>query len=64
MSKKMEFYYFHLMPYPYLPEDFHHQYESTWVTLPNSLYDPEKGHELYNRFIDEIVQAAELGWDG
>lgn len=64
MPKKMEFYYFHLMPYPYLPENFQQQYESTWVTLPNSLYDPEKGHELYNRFIDELVKAAEMGWDG
>ena len=64
MTKKMEFYYFHLMPYPYLPEDFNKQYDSTWVTLPNSLYDPEKGHHLYNRFLDELVRAAELGWDG
>ncbi len=64
MTKKMEFYYFHLMPYPYLPPDFHKQYDSTWITLPNSLYDPEKGHKLYNRYIDELVKAAELGWDG
>src|SRR5690348_17255686 len=47
---KLEFYYFHLMPYPELPEDFHKQYDSTWVTLPNSLYELEK--------------AANLGWDG
>jgi alkanesulfonate monooxygenase SsuD/methylene tetrahydromethanopterin reductase-like flavin-dependent oxidoreductase (luciferase family) len=61
---KLEFYYFHLMPYPYLPDNFKETYNSTWVTLPNSLYDPEKGHQLYNRYIDELVKAEEYGWDG
>jgi alkanesulfonate monooxygenase SsuD/methylene tetrahydromethanopterin reductase-like flavin-dependent oxidoreductase (luciferase family) len=61
---KLEFYYFHLMPYPYLPENFKETYNSTWVTLPNTFYDPEKGHALYNRYIDELVKAEEYGWDG
>src|SRR5437868_10212578 len=61
---KLEFHYFHLMPYPYLPEDFNKTYDSTWVTLPNSLFDPEKGHKLYNRYIDELEQAEKWGWDG
>lgn len=61
---KLQFYYFHLMPYPYLPENFTETYDSTWVTLPNSLYDPEKGHALYNRYLDELVRAADMGWDG
>ncbi|HZU69044.1 MAG TPA: MFS transporter [Ktedonobacteraceae bacterium] len=33
------------------------------MTLPNSIYDPEKGHELYNRYFDEIERADKLGWD-
>src|SRR5438552_16383974 len=60
---KLEFHYFHLMPWPYLPADFDEKFDSTWVTLPNSIYDPVKGHQLYNRYIDEIERADKLGWD-
>ncbi|HLJ82182.1 MAG TPA: LLM class flavin-dependent oxidoreductase [Ktedonobacterales bacterium] len=59
----LQFHYFHLMPWPHLPEDFETKYDSSWVTLPNSLYDPEKGHALYNRYLDEIERADKLGWD-
>ena len=33
------------------------------MTLPNSLYDPKNGL-LYNRYLDELELAAELGFDG
>src|SRR5437016_3673434 len=62
--RKLQFYYFHLMPWPYLPEDFETRYESAWVTLPNALYDPERGHALYHRYLDELVAAERWGWDG
>ena len=55
---------FHLMPYPYLSDDFEHRYESVWVDLPNELYDPVKGHELYNSYLDQLEYAEELGFDG
>ncbi len=55
---------FHLMPWDRLPADFGTQYETAWTWLPNSLYDPEHGHELYNRYLDELVLADELGFDG
>src|ERR1700680_1662805 len=35
-----------------------------WVTCPNELYDPEVGHRLYNRYLDELISAEELGFDG
>ena len=60
---KLQFHYFHLMPWPDLPADFDENYESAWVTLPNSIYDPVKGHTLYNRYFDEIERADKLGWD-
>ena len=43
----MKFFFFHLMPWPYLPENFDRDYDSAWVWLSNALYDPVKGHELY-----------------
>ena len=60
---KLTFHYFHLMPWPYLPADFDEKYDSAWVTLPNSIYDPVKGHALYNRYLDEMERADKLGWD-
>lgn len=60
----MKFFFFHLMPYSELDLDFDRHYPATWVTLPNTYYDPKKGHELYNRYLDELEYADELGFDG
>jgi alkanesulfonate monooxygenase SsuD/methylene tetrahydromethanopterin reductase-like flavin-dependent oxidoreductase (luciferase family) len=63
----MEFYAFHLMPWPHLPEDFaenKEKYPSSWVTLSNDCYDPEEGQHLYNRYLDELEYAETLGYDG
>ncbi|MDE0194729.1 MAG: LLM class flavin-dependent oxidoreductase [bacterium] len=59
----MQFFMFHLMPYPYLPDDFDER-ESAWVTLSNSNYDPTIGTGLYNRYLDELEYAEQLGFDG
>ncbi|MDB5572647.1 MAG: class flavin-dependent oxidoreductase [Hyphomicrobiales bacterium] len=55
---------FHLMPYADLDVSMRDEYRSAWVVLPNSYFDPEKGHKLYNRYLDELELAAELGFDG
>ena len=55
---------FHLMPYAALDMEERGRHPSAWVTLPNSLYDPKNGHQLYNRYLDELELAAELGFDG
>ena len=60
----MRFYSFTLMPYADLDLTYTEKYSSAWVTLPNSYYDPVKGHQLYNRYIDDLVYADELGFDG
>ena len=60
----MKFFVFHLMPYPYLPGDFAERYGSAWISIPNALYDPKRGHELYNRYLDELEMAEPLGFDG
>ena len=60
----MQYYFFHLMSWPYLPDDFDEKYDSAWVWLPNSLYDPVKGHDLYREYIDTLAYADELGFDG
>jgi alkanesulfonate monooxygenase SsuD/methylene tetrahydromethanopterin reductase-like flavin-dependent oxidoreductase (luciferase family) len=60
----MKFTWFNLMPWPYLPDDFREKYRSVWVDIPSSLYDPVKGHELYNVYLDELEYAEQLGYDG
>ena len=57
----MQVYCFHLMPWAYLPEDFSQTHDTAWVTCPNTLYDPELGHPLYNRYLDELELADQLG---
>ena len=60
----MKFFFFHLMPYGALDLDFDKKHEAAYLTLPNSYYDPKKGHEFYHRYLDELVMADGLGYDG
>ena len=60
----MNCFFFHLMPYGPLDPATDGQYHSAWVTLPNSYYDPQEGHQLYNRYLDELELADQLGFDG
>ena len=59
----MKFSFFHLMPYPYLPDDFDTAYDSTALTYPNANFDPALGSALYNRYLDEKIYAEEMGFD-
>ena len=60
----MKCFFMHLMPYADLDLDYDKKYNTPWVTFPNSYYDPAKGAKLYNRYIDELVYADEVGFDG
>src|SRR5215207_3499457 len=60
----MKFYQFHLMPWPDLPEDFAQTHDSAWVVCENTLFDPERGHQVYNQYLDELELADQLGFDG
>jgi alkanesulfonate monooxygenase SsuD/methylene tetrahydromethanopterin reductase-like flavin-dependent oxidoreductase (luciferase family) len=58
-----EFHFFHFFPYTDLPAD-HREHPSLWVDFPNTNYDPKTGHELYERYLAEMVLADKLGYDG
>jgi alkanesulfonate monooxygenase SsuD/methylene tetrahydromethanopterin reductase-like flavin-dependent oxidoreductase (luciferase family) len=64
----VKFFQFHLMPYPHLPfesdREYTEKYFSSWVDLPNELYDPERGQHLYQEYMDQLVYAEEVGFDG
>ena len=54
---------FHFMPWPHLPADFEQRHETAWLTLPNSVYDPVRGHVLYGEYLDQLALAETLGFD-
>ena len=60
----MKFTWFNLMPWPHLPEDFTEKYHSVWVDIPSSLFDPVKGHTVYNDYLDLLEYAETEGFDG
>ncbi len=55
---------FYLMPYADLDQGIKDKYRSAWIVLPNTYFDPVKGHALYNRYLDELELCDELGFDG
>jgi alkanesulfonate monooxygenase SsuD/methylene tetrahydromethanopterin reductase-like flavin-dependent oxidoreductase (luciferase family) len=59
---EIQFYLFNHHHYIDVPPDAD-RYDSTWVDYPNALFDPERGHELYQRFGRELRLAEALGFD-
>jgi alkanesulfonate monooxygenase SsuD/methylene tetrahydromethanopterin reductase-like flavin-dependent oxidoreductase (luciferase family) len=57
----LKLYFMHFMPYPDVVPD---RPQGQWVDIPNAHFDPEVGHKLYKDYIDELVLADELGFDG
>ncbi|MFN0095789.1 MAG: LLM class flavin-dependent oxidoreductase [Dehalococcoidia bacterium] len=60
----MKFHWFHLMPWPDLPDDFRFKHRSVWVDPDYGLYDPERGNEVYHEYLDELEFAEKCGFDG
>src|SRR5262249_56240037 len=59
----MEVVLFHLMPYADLDLEKGRANGTVWVNLPNANFDPQTGHRLYNRYLDELEYGEELGFD-
>jgi len=60
----MNFVWFNLMPWPYLPDDFRETHRSVWVDIDSKLFDPVKANEVYHTYMDQLEFAEELGFDG
>jgi alkanesulfonate monooxygenase SsuD/methylene tetrahydromethanopterin reductase-like flavin-dependent oxidoreductase (luciferase family) len=59
----MKFTWFHLMPWPHLPDDFREKHRSVWVDIPTTLYDPRRGHQIYHEYLDQLEFAEKMGFD-
>jgi alkanesulfonate monooxygenase SsuD/methylene tetrahydromethanopterin reductase-like flavin-dependent oxidoreductase (luciferase family) len=56
---------FHFMPYRELPDDVERRYRSVWVDAPwSELADAGRAGDFFNQSIDELLIAAEVGFDG
>jgi alkanesulfonate monooxygenase SsuD/methylene tetrahydromethanopterin reductase-like flavin-dependent oxidoreductase (luciferase family) len=60
----MKFYFMTLMPYSPLDLAERARHATAWVTLPNRLYDRESGRSMYDTYINDLVRADRLGFDG
>ncbi|MGH7090180.1 MAG: LLM class flavin-dependent oxidoreductase, partial [Stellaceae bacterium] len=60
----MKIFNFHLMPYADADLDAIEKNGTAWVTYSNRHYDPKKGAELYNQYLDQLEAADALGFDG
>ena len=60
----MKIFGFGLMPYRDLPSSHVDSDESSWVTLSNALFDPQRGAEFYEQYIEQYLIYDRLGFDG
>jgi alkanesulfonate monooxygenase SsuD/methylene tetrahydromethanopterin reductase-like flavin-dependent oxidoreductase (luciferase family) len=60
---RMKLMWFHLMPYPALPENFNKEHRSVWVDIDPALFDRDIVAETYETYIDQLVYAEECGFD-
>jgi alkanesulfonate monooxygenase SsuD/methylene tetrahydromethanopterin reductase-like flavin-dependent oxidoreductase (luciferase family) len=59
----IKLYFFHHHHYIPIPDD-HERFRTSMVDYPNTQYDPEVGHALYERHLRSMTRAAQLGFDG
>ncbi len=64
MKDKIEVFWFSEQPYAHVAESDLEQYESGRLGFPNTFFDPEKAHVLYNQYHDQYALADEVGFDG
>lgn len=59
----MRLYHFTEMPYPYVPPSIEKEHRGLKGFLPNDAYDPRRGYELMQRYLDEYELADHVGLD-
>ena len=64
MQDKVEVYWFSEQPYGHIRDEDLAQYDSGRLGFPNTYFDPQKAHLLYNEYHDQYALADEVGFDG
>ena len=61
---RVEVYWFSEQPYGHVTDADLEKYESGRLGFPNTHFDPEKAHVLYNQYHEQYALADEVGFDG
>ncbi len=64
MKDTIEVFWFSEQPYAHITDSDLEQYDSGRLGFPNTFFDPEKAHELYNQYHEQYALADEVGFDG
>ena len=64
MKDTIEVFWFSEQPYAHVTDADLEQYDSGRLGFPNTFFDPEKAHELYNQYHEQYALADEVGFDG
>ena len=64
MKEKVEVYWFSEQPYGHIVDSDLEQYNSGRLGFPNTYFDPQKAHVLYNQYHEQYAFADEVGFDG
>lgn len=61
---KVENYWFSEQPNGYVRDEDLDKYDATRSVFPNSYFDPQKAHVLYNEYHEQYALVDEVGFDG
>ncbi len=64
MKDSIEVFWFSEQPYAHITDHDLEQYDSGRLGFPNTFFDPEKAHLLYNQYHEQYTFADECGFDG
>ncbi len=64
MKDTVEVFWFSEQPYAHITDSDLEQYDSGRLGFPNTHFDPEKAHILYNQYHEQYALADEVGFDG
>ena len=63
MKDYVEVFFHTQQPYTHITEEDLEKYDSGRLGFPNSYFDPEKAHTLYNQYHEQYALADEIrGW--
>ena len=64
MKDTIEVFWFSEQPYAHVTDADLEQFDSGRLGFPNTFFDPEKAHVLYNQYHEQYALADEVGFDG
>ncbi len=64
MKEQVDVYFHSQQPYSHVTDEDLGQYMSGRLDFPNTFFDPQKAHALYNQYHEQYAMADESGLDG